>query len=147
MVYLQALCPPALKMRAVLPHRENYSSQIRRAIYWQAGVLFVLSLLAGALNVQIHGWAMLYGGGTALVNTGLLAWRLSDAKRAQETAQQSLQQAYRSGFERLLMVASLLVLGMKLLELNAFAVLAGFTLGQLAWLAAMAASTRKQIKN
>lgn len=135
-------------MRAVIPHPEKSSSQIRRAIYWQGLVVFVMTLLVNSLDAQISARALLYGGCTALANTGLLAWRIGATKwHADETAQQAMRIAYRTGFERLLLVAGLLAMGMGVLRLSAFAVLAGFIIGQLVWLVAIAASAGKQIKD
>lgn len=141
------LRPSVVEMRAVTPHPEKSSSQIRRAIYWQGLAVFVMTLLVNSLDAQISGWALLYGGCTTLANTGLLAWRTSATKRrVDETAQQAIRLAYRTGFERLLLVAGLLALGMGVLRLSSLAVLVGFIFGQLAWLVAIAASAGKQIK-
>lgn len=105
--------------------------------------------------------ATLYGGLIAMLNAGLLLWRMryaqhraemqqdagSDRRAAGVNAQQDLRLIYRTGFERLLLAGVLLALGMGPLKLDPLAVVAGFVLGQCAWLVAVAAGGVGRVKN
>ena len=102
-------------------------------------VQVVLVALATTGSFWIGGLAMavavLYGGATAMTNTGLLAWRLYQGKRPQHADPgRHLRSFYRSTIERFVIVALLFAAGIGVLHLMPGAVLAGFIVGQLALL-------------
>jgi len=81
--------------------------------------------------------AVAFGGTIALVNVLLLDWRMRWGERhLDKDASWHFRQAFRSLFERLMIVATLFAVGLKLLKLTALPMFTGFMLGQLAWMAA-----------
>jgi ATP synthase protein I len=90
---------------------------------------FVVNLLAAK--------AVAFGGLIALVNALLLNWRMRWGEQHIEAdASWHFRQAFRSLIERLVVAATLFAVGLKLLKLVPLAMLTGFVLGQLAWIAA-----------
>ncbi|GAB4124001.1 MAG: hypothetical protein Fur0040_05600 [Sideroxydans sp.] len=74
--------------------------------------------------------AVLIGGGVSILNSAILAWRMSRAsERAAHDAQLQLRLLYFYAAERFLLVATLLGLILTMAELP-LAVLSGFVLGQ-----------------
>jgi ATP synthase protein I len=81
--------------------------------------------------------AVVFGGLIALVNVMLLNWRMCWGERhLNADAAWHFRQAFRSFFERFVVAATLFAVGLKLLKLLPLAMLTGFVLGQLAWVAA-----------
>jgi hypothetical protein len=79
--------------------------------------------------------SLVYGNCVALVGTLFLAWRLRQGEHQQnQSAEWCLRQAYRTALERFAWVAAMLAVGFKLLELASLWMLAGFVVGQAAWL-------------
>ena len=122
-------------------------------------VLFGGLLVYGFFGGRSTALATLYGGLIAMLNAGLLLRRMRFAQhraemrqgagsdpRAGVNAQQDLRLIYRTGFERLLLAGVLLALGMGPLKLDPFAVVAGFVLGQCAWLVAVAVGGAGRVK-
>lgn len=106
-----------------------------------AGLQSVITAAAAAVAnkyaAPIGIWSVAYGGGVAIFATLFLLWRhASGARTAEFGAGHVLQQAYRTAFERFVLVACLLAIGMGILKLAPLWVLAGFVSGQAAWLAA-----------
>jgi ATP synthase protein I len=102
-----------------------------------AGVQAVVVLSGAAVGFALYGnlvaEAVLAGGGVALTNTLLLAWRMRDGPRsANQSAQGHLWTFYRSSLERFFVVGLLLAAGMGPLEFKPLPLLAGFVLGQMA---------------
>lgn len=76
-----------------------------------------------------------FGSSVALASTMFLAWRLYQGERQQKSdAAWCLRQAYRTAIERFAGVIFLLAVGFKLLNLAPLWMLAGFVVGQSAWL-------------
>jgi len=79
--------------------------------------------------------SLVYGSCIALMSTVFLAWRLRQGERqASLGAEWALRQAYRTAIERFVWVAVMLAVGFGLLKLAPLWVLAGFVVGQAAWL-------------
>jgi len=76
-----------------------------------------------------------YGSIVAVITVMLLAWRYKQGLRL-TGAEWVLRQAYKTAIERFFWAIILLVLGFKLLELSPLWLLAGFVVGQAAWLLA-----------
>lgn len=97
-------------------------------------------LVYGQANATATG----FGGLVALANSGLLAWRMRVAKRCDDTdAQRNLRMVYRTGLERFALVVFFLALGMGVLKLDPAVMIAGFVLGQMAWLIGVAIKPRR----
>ncbi len=164
-------------MRTAFPSAEKPKFPARRILLLQAAVVLFGGLLAyGFFGGRSAALATLYGGLIAMLNAGLLLWRMHRAgmhkcrqrhdcmdaggratqgavaedagsdPRAGVNAQQDLRLIYRTGFERLLLAGVLLALGMGPLKLDPFAVVAGFVLGQCAWLVAVAVGGAGRVK-
>lgn len=81
--------------------------------------------------------AVVFGGLIALANALLLNWRMRWGEQHPEAdAGWHFRQAFRSLIERLVVAVTLFAVGLKLLKLVPLAMLTGFVLGQLAWIAA-----------
>ncbi len=105
-------------------------------------------VLVYAVYGQANAFAVIFGGLVALANSVLLAWRMRAAKRLINTdAQQELRMLYRTGMERFVLVVVFLALGMGVLKLDPLVLIAGFVLGQLAWLVGVTISGAGQIKD
>lgn len=77
-----------------------------------------------------------FGSSVALMSTMFLAWRLRQGEHREGLgAEWYLRQAYRTAIERFAGVIFLLATGFKLLNLAPLWMLAGFVVGQSAWLA------------
>ncbi len=105
-----------------------------------AGLQGVLTILGTVLTffvvTPLAAKSVAYGNCVVLVSTLLLAWRHMRGERRENTdAEWYLLQAYRTAIERFVWVASMLALGFGLLKLAPLWVLAGFVVGQTAWLA------------
>lgn len=149
-----------IRVRAAFPSAEKPKFPARRILLLQAVAVMFGGLLAyGFFGGGSAALAALYGGLIAMLNAGLLLWRMRFAqhraemrqdagsdRRADVNAQQDLRLIYRTGFERLLLAGVLLALGMGPLKLDPLAVVAGFVLGQCAWLVAVAAGGVGRVK-
>ena len=122
-------------MRTIIPQHQKPDSDIRLALLVQGGVLLVAAILVYLVYGQASAMAVASGGLVALANSGLLAWRMRGAERGAGTdAQQDLRMLYRTGLERFALVVFFLALGMGVVKLDPPVMIAGFVLGQLAWL-------------
>lgn len=111
---------------------------VRWALGLQVGVSVISALVAvfwlGGLGT---GMAVAYGGAVALVNAALLLWRwYQGSDRFHCDAGRHVQAFFRSSIERFFVVGILLAVGFQVLELEPLALLAGFVVGQLAWMVA-----------
>lgn len=108
----------------------------------QGSVVLLTALIIGLWSAPPAGWATLYGGAAALVNTGLLVWRHHEGGPDYHCdAARHLKSFYRSSLERFFVVGIWLALGLGGLELEPAPVLAGFIVGLLAWVIAAAVRT------
>lgn len=106
-------------------------------LFLQAVVLSVLALLVWAWWGWVAAVACIFGGGVALLNSGLLVWRwhrgLVDYHCSGE---RHLRSFHRSSLERFFVVGILLAMGFAWLDLAPLLLLAGFIVGQVAWVIA-----------
>lgn len=79
--------------------------------------------------------SFVYGSMVAIIGALLIAWRYKQGLRHSE-ANQILRHAYKTSIERFVWAIFLLALGFKLLGLAPMWLLAGFVVGQVAWLLA-----------
>nr|WP_232522252.1 ATP synthase subunit I [Sulfuriferula plumbiphila] len=101
-----------------------------------------------AVSGQATAFAVVFGGFVALANSAVLAWRMRAARRLINTdVQQDLRMLYRTGLERFVLVVAFLALGMGVLKLDPLALIAGFVLGQLAWLVGVTISGVRHIED
>lgn len=75
-----------------------------------------------------------YGCSVALTGTLFLAWRAQGEKLRAASPEYQLRLAYRTAIERFMGVVLLLAVGFKLFKLVPLWLLAGFVMGQVAWL-------------
>lgn len=117
---------------------QTLARSIGRALLNQAVSVLVLAAgLAigfGGAAGKAAALAALYGGAVAGANVLLLAWRAERAKsRPAREAHHELLRMYGSSLERLLLAAVLIALGLVGLKLAPQPLLAGFIVGQMAW--------------
>jgi ATP synthase protein I len=126
-------------MRAIIPQHQKPDFIIRLALLVQGGGVLVAAILVYLVYGQASAAATGFGGFVALANSGLLAWRMRAAKRCDDSdAQRDLRMVYRTGLERFALVVFFLALGMGVLKLDPTVMIAGFVLGQMAWLIGVA---------
>lgn len=92
-----------------------------------AAVVYFAVSAAEAISVA-------YGCSIALVGTLFLAWRAQGGKFGAASPEYQLRLAYRTAIERFMGMALLLAAGFKLFKLVPLWLLAGFVIGQAAWL-------------
>lgn len=111
--------------------RPEYS----RLICLQGATIITGAISAYWIATPLAAKSLVYGGCTALLSTSFLAWRhRQEERRGSPDAGQTLRQAYRAAIERFVWVAAMLGAGFGLLELPPLWMLAGFVMGQTAWL-------------
>lgn len=105
-------------------------------LVWLQGALTVIGAIFAYLVVMpLAAKSLVYGGCIAMVSTLFLAWRLKQGERREGLgAEWVLRQAYRTAIERYVWTAVMLAVGFKLLKLAPLWMLAGFVVGQAAWL-------------
>jgi ATP synthase protein I len=82
---------------------------------------------------------VVFGGSTALINTGMLVWRWRQGRYDYHCdGERHLRQFYRSSLERFFVVAIFLAVGMFGLRMSPLPLLLGFVVGQVAWIIAAA---------
>jgi len=132
-------------MRAIIPQHQKPDLIIRLALLVQGGSVLMAALLVYWVYGQASTLAILFGGLVALANSGMLAWRMRAAERRDDLdAQRDLRMIYRTGLERFVLVVFFLALGMGVLKLDPSVMIAGFVLGQMAWLIGVAIKPRRQ---
>ena len=101
----------------------------------QCAVAIIGAAVAYVVVTPLAAKSVAYGSGVTMLGTLFLAWRLVAGKRQEILgAEWILRHAYRTAIERFLLAASLLILGFEYFKLAPAGLLAGFVLGQLAWL-------------
>ena len=105
-------------------------------LVWLQGAITVIGAIFTYLFVTPPAAkSLVYGSCVALMSTLFLAWRLKRGERQENLgAEWALRQAYRTAIERFVWVAVMLAVGFGLLKLAPLWVLAGFVVGQAAWL-------------
>jgi F0F1-type ATP synthase assembly protein I len=135
-------------MRATIPQHKKPNLLMRRALLVQwvlvwTAVLVVYAAFGRATAQPVMGGGLIAISGSALL---WLRWWQSN-KRMQADAQQAVRAVYRTGLERFVRVVLLLALGLSYFKHAAAALLAGFVLGQLAWLIGISISGASKIKD
>ena len=135
-------------MRATIPQHKKPNLLMRRALLVQwvlvwTAVLVVYAAFGRATAQPVMGGGLIAISGSALL---WLRWWQSN-KRVQADAQQVVRAVYRTGLERFVLVVLLLALGLSYFKHAAAALLAGFVLGQLAWLIGISISGVSKIKD
>jgi hypothetical protein len=105
----------------------------------QTAVLSILVLLVWAGWGWTAAVACLFGGGVALLNSGLLVWRWHRGLVDYHCdGERHLRSFHRSTMERFFVVGIMLAVGFALLDLAPLPLLTSFIVGQLAWVIAAA---------
>jgi ATP synthase protein I len=103
----------------------------------QSVLVMLAALVAGWFGGVGTALATLYGGGVAVVNAALLLWRWRKGLYVFHCdAGRHLRSFYRSFMERFFVVIFLLAAGFAWLGEHPLALLAGFLVGQMAWMLA-----------
>lgn len=112
-------------------------TRIPRLLILQAGSVALAAIVAGLFGEVGTSLAVMIGGLAALANIGLLHchWR-KDARNYHCDAGRHLRSFYRSAMERFFVVVILLAAGFVLFKEHRLGLLAGFVVGQLAWMLA-----------
>jgi F0F1-type ATP synthase assembly protein I len=135
-------------MRATIPQHKKPNLLMRRALLVQ----WVLVWAAVWLADEAYGHAIglpVMSGGLIAISAALLLWLRwwQSSRRAHMDAQHAVRAVYRTGLERFVLVVVLLALGLSYFRHAQIALLAGFVLGQLAWLIGMTISGASNIKD
>lgn len=108
-----------------------------RPLLWQSGAVCSAALIGALLGGTAAALAVLYGGGVAVTIAAMLIWRWRQGESQYHSdAARHLRSFYRSGLERFFVAGLLLAAGFGLLGMHAPGLLAGFLVGQLAWMLA-----------
>lgn len=111
---------------------ERHQKAVCKIILQQGLIAIIATAITYIAYDAMAARSIFSGFAVAMANTVLIVWRMWQSEKAQHLdAHKHLRMFYRSGIERLVMVAMLLVLAMGPLGLVPLAVLAGFALGQL----------------
>lgn len=111
------------------------SDDARSIVRLQATMAVVAAVIGLVVGDGETAKAAFFGASIALLNTLLMLWRRCRAERqGQADAHRQLRALYVSAIERLVAVVAALAIGLKALELDPLALLAGFIAGQLIWI-------------
>lgn len=103
----------------------------------QLGAVGLAALVAGLFGEVGTALAVLYGGGVAVANVSLLLWRWHKGVRDFHCdVGRHMKSFYRSSMERFFVVVILLAAGLAWFGIDPLALLAGFVVGQMAWMLA-----------
>ena len=109
---------------------------VRRLLIVQlllSGIIALLALIFGNTNAMI---ATLYGGSITLIATLLMAWRIGRAGEvAYNDKQQGYIEIYIGAIQKFILILVLMAIGMGYLKLNPLAILIGFAVTQLSFIA------------
>ena len=135
-------------MRATIPQHKKPNLLMRRALLVQWVLVWTAVLVADAVIGRATALPVMSGGLIAISGSAWLWLRWWQTnKRTQADAQQAVRAVYRTGLERFVLVVLLLALALSYFKHAADALLAGFVLGQLAWLIGMSISGASKIKD
>ena len=108
----------------------------RSIVRLQATTAVAVAAIGLVVGHQGTAQAAFFGAAIALLNSLLMLWRMRRAERqAQLDAHRQLRWLYVSAMERFVAVVAALAIGLKALQLDPLALLAGFIAGQLIWIA------------
>lgn len=106
-----------------------------RLVLFQGAITIIGALLAYLIVSPPAAKSLVYGSCIVLVSTLLLALRFKQGEHRESLgAEWILRQAYRTAIERFVWTAVMLAIGFGLLKLAPLWMLAGFVVGQAAWL-------------
>ena len=101
----------------------------------QGAIVIIGTIITYVIVTPPAAKSFAYGSLVSLIGALYLAWRLKQGERQLDVdAGQVLRNAYKTVIERFVWAALMLGLGFKLLELTPLWLLAGFVVGQAAWL-------------
>jgi hypothetical protein len=105
-------------------------------LVWLQGVTTIIGAVSTYVAVTPPAAkSLVYGSCVALLSTLFLAWRFRQGEHRENMgAEWFLRQAYRTAIERFVWTAILLATGFGILKLAPLWMLAGFVVGQAAWL-------------
>ena len=110
-------------------------SEYFRLVCLQCAITVISAIFAYLIVTPPAAKSLLYGSSIALISTLFLVWRFKQGERRESLgAEWALRQAYRTAIERYVWTAVMLAVGFKMLELAPLWMLAGFVMGQVAWL-------------
>jgi len=116
----------------------------RRVALAQAGLAPIAALIGAVFGGFEAGLAMMYGALAALAVSAVLVWRERQSMQHPEWDPQRLLKLFiRAGFERMLVLVVLLMVGLGVLKLTPLPMLLGLILAQFAWLAAATSRNSK----
>ena len=121
---------------AIIPALLIAEVQEKQLAYRIVGLqVLILLVAAGIMAYGLEGTpqyaiAVLSGGGVSILNSLLLAWRMSRTSKLPHDAHHQLRLMYFYAVERFLAVVALLGICMAVLKFYPLAVLGGFVLGQ-----------------
>ena len=108
--------------------RSEYSQQA-----WLQGAIAIIgAAITCGVVTPLAAASVAYGACIVLLSTFLLAWRFKQGEKKNTDAEWVLRQAYQTAIERFVIVIFLLAVGIKLLQLAPFWMLAGFVVAQIA---------------
>ena len=111
---------------------ERHQKAICKVILQQALLGIITTTIVFSVYDSDIAKSIIFGFVVAIVNTVMILWRMWQSERAHHNdANKYLRMVYRSSFERLLIVAMLIAIGMGPAGLKPVALLIGFALGQL----------------
>lgn len=106
-----------------------------QSLLLQAGLIGAVAVVVGLWAGVGTSLAVLFGGLVAVANSALLAWRWHKGARDYHCdAGRHLRSFYRSMLERFFVVMTLLATGFVLMGEHRLGLLAGFAVGQSAWI-------------
>ncbi len=106
-----------------------------RLFWFQIAITIIGALLTYIVVTLPAAESLLYGSCITLISTLFLAWRFKQGEHRESLgAEWCLRQAYRTAIERFAWVAIMLAVGFGVLKLAPLWMLAGFVVGQVAWL-------------
>jgi len=105
-----------------------------RLLYIQCIVLVIAAFVTYKVADLSAAKSIIYGNLIVLISALFLTWRHGQQQHAK--AEWVLRQAYKTVIERFAVTILLLLIGLKLLELSPLWLIAGFVMGQAAWLLA-----------
>ena len=106
-----------------------------RLVWLQGAITIIGAIITYLVVTPPAAKSLVYGSCVALLSTLLLAWRFKQGEHREGLgAEWALRQAYRTAIERFVWTAIILAAGFGILKLAPLWMLAGFVVGQAAWL-------------
>ena len=106
-----------------------------RLVWLQGAITVIGAIFTYLIVTPPAAKSLVYGCCVALISTLFLAWRFKQGEHQGSLgAEWAMRQAYRTAIERYVWTAVMLAVGFKLLKLAPLWMLAGFVVGQAAWL-------------